>query len=116
MGRPERTRGSGRRASPAVARADEGGRSGDAHPARAPGRPGPDPRCRRGGGWAARMMRGARVVAIDIAADMADSPLAVRGDMRKLPLGDGIADGALYAASLHYAPLHVALGEAARVL
>ena len=69
-----------------------------------------------GGGWAARMMRGARVVAIDLAADMADSPLAIRGDMQKLPLSDGVADGALYAASLHYAPLHAALGEAARVL
>jgi SAM-dependent methyltransferase len=41
---------------------------------------------------------------------------AVRGDMLRLPLRDSSADGILYAASLHYAPVDEAVAEAARVL
>jgi SAM-dependent methyltransferase len=40
----------------------------------------------------------------------------VRGDMRRLPVRDSSVDGALYAASLHYAPLSESIREAARVL
>ena len=40
----------------------------------------------------------------------------VRADMRALPLSDGSAGGALYAASLHYAPIGDAVAEAARIL
>lgn len=70
-----------------------------------------------GGGWAARYLRDADVIAIDLI----DSPahpnvLHVRGDMRCLPLRDGTIDGALYAASLHYAPIEDSIREAARVL
>jgi SAM-dependent methyltransferase len=70
-----------------------------------------------GGGWAARYLGDADVIAIDL-LDVADSPAAlqVRGDMRRLPLHDGSVDGALYIASLHYAPLEQAVAEAARVL
>jgi SAM-dependent methyltransferase len=53
-----------------------------------------------------------------IAIDLVPPPgrLAVRGDMRRLPLADGSIDAVLYAASLHYAPLGDAVTEAARVL
>ncbi len=70
-----------------------------------------------GGGWAARYVDGADVIAIDL-IDVAgsDAALHVRGDMRRLPLHDGSVDGALYIASLHYAPLEEAVAEAARVL
>jgi SAM-dependent methyltransferase len=51
------------------------------------------------------------VLGIDIAGDA-----EVRGDMRRLPLRDSSVDGALYAASLHYAPLDESLPEAARIL
>lgn len=51
------------------------------------------------------------VIAIDLLAT-AD----VTADMRALPFGDGSIDGALYAASLHYAPLAVAVAEASRIL
>lgn len=40
----------------------------------------------------------------------------VRGDMRALPLRNASVDGAVYAASLHYAPLDIAVAEAARVV
>jgi len=36
--------------------------------------------------------------------------------MRRLPLRDSTVDVAFYAASLHYAPVSDAIGEAARVL
>jgi len=40
--------------------------------------------------------------------------LSVRGDMRRLPIRTATADGVLYAASLHYAPVESAVREAAR--
>jgi len=40
----------------------------------------------------------------------------ITADMRALPLADGSIDGVLYAASLHYAPIDVAIAEAARVV
>ena len=51
------------------------------------------------------------VVTIDIAPGS-----DVRGDMRALPLADASVDGLLYAASIHYAPVEVAIAEAGRVL
>ncbi len=69
-----------------------------------------------GGGWAARTLKGADVIAIDLIGVEGDRALAVRGDMRRLPLRTGTVDGALYAASLHYAPVDVAVREAGRVL
>jgi SAM-dependent methyltransferase len=69
-----------------------------------------------GGGWAARMLGGANVIAIDLLETRAKSGLSVRGDMRRLPVRTGAADGVLYAASLHYAPVDSAVREAARVL
>ncbi len=70
-----------------------------------------------GGGWAARYLRDADVIAIDI-LDIDGRPdvLQVRADMRSLPLRDSTVDVAFYAASLHYAPVSDAIGEAARVL
>jgi len=70
-----------------------------------------------GGGWAARYVGDADVIAIDI-LDVAGGTAAlhVRGDMRRLPLQEGSVDAAMYIASLHYAPLEQALAEAARVL
>lgn len=70
-----------------------------------------------GGGWAARYLSDACVIAIDL-LDVActSAALHVRGDMRSLPLRDRSVDGALYVASLHYAPLEEAVREAVRVL
>jgi SAM-dependent methyltransferase len=70
-----------------------------------------------GGGWAARYFPDADVIAIDL-LDIKNSPghLNVRADMRSLPLRDSTVDVAFYAASLHYAPVSVSIGEAARVL
>ncbi|HSS93993.1 MAG TPA: class I SAM-dependent methyltransferase [Candidatus Dormibacteraeota bacterium] len=70
-----------------------------------------------GGGWAARYLGHADVIAIDLL----DVPtqagvLHVRGDMRRLPVRDSSVDAALYAASLHYSPLSESIREAARVL
>lgn len=70
-----------------------------------------------GGGWAARYIRDADVIAIDlVAAPSLADVLRVRGDMRRLPLRQGTADVAFYAASLHYAPAAATIPEAARVL
>ena len=69
-----------------------------------------------GGGWAAGMLAGAEVIAIDLLDVQAKHGLSVRGDMRRLPVRDRAADGVLYAASLHYAPVDAAVREAARVL
>lgn len=70
-----------------------------------------------GGGWARRFFRDADVIAIDLLdAKVGAGGLNVRADMRHLPLRDSTVDFALYAASLHYAPLSEAIGEAARVL
>lgn len=70
-----------------------------------------------GGGWAARYLSYADVIAIDL-LDAATLPdvLHVRGDMRRLPLRDATVDAALYAASLHYAPVADSIREAGRVL
>jgi SAM-dependent methyltransferase len=62
------------------------------------------------------MLAGAEVISIDLLDVRAKHGLSVRGDMLRLPVRDGAADGVLYAASLHYAPVGVALREAARVL
>lgn len=70
-----------------------------------------------GGGWAARYLRDADVIALDlVAADRASGALSVRGDMRRLPVRDAAVDAVFYAASLHYAPVKDAIREAARVL
>jgi SAM-dependent methyltransferase len=70
-----------------------------------------------GGGWAARYFPDADVIAIDL-LDTKNSPghLNVHADMRSLPLRDSTVDVAFYAASVHYAPVSVSIGEAARVL
>ena len=69
-----------------------------------------------GGGWAERLLRSADVIAIDLVGFHSSSGLNVRGDMRSLPLRNQSVDAALYAASLHYAPLTDVIREAARVL
>ena len=69
-----------------------------------------------GGGWAAEILSGAEVIAIDVLEASARHALSVRGDMRRLPVRTAAADGALYAASLHHAPVDTAVSEAARVL
>jgi len=56
-------------------------------------------------------MRVPGVIAVDLLA-----PANVRADMRALPFADGAIDGAVYAASLHYAELGESVPEAARVL
>jgi len=58
------------------------------------------------------------VVALDLLEPPATSAarLRVRGDLRRLPIGDETADAAVYCASLHYAPVGQAVKEAARVL
>jgi SAM-dependent methyltransferase len=56
------------------------------------------------------------VIAIDLAEPAAPRGIAVRGDMRRLPLREASVDGLLYAASLHYAPIDDGIGEATRVL
>jgi SAM-dependent methyltransferase len=70
-----------------------------------------------GGGWAARYLRDADVIAIDL-LDTESRPgaLHVRADMRSLPLRDSTIDVAFYAASLHYAHVSDSIREAARVL
>jgi SAM-dependent methyltransferase len=69
-----------------------------------------------GGGWAAGMLGGAEVIAIDLLDAGAKDGLSVRGDMRRLPVRNGAVDSVLYAASLHYATVDDAAGEAGRVL
>ena len=70
-----------------------------------------------GGGWAARYLRDADVIAIDLlAAEALPGEVRVRGDMRRLPVRDATVDAAFYAASLHYAPVEDSIREAARVL
>jgi SAM-dependent methyltransferase len=70
-----------------------------------------------GGGWAARILPSVSVLAIDI-LDVSPGPaaLTVRADMRKLPFRNATLDAVLYAASLHHAPIELAIGEAARVV
>jgi SAM-dependent methyltransferase len=70
-----------------------------------------------GGGWAARMIPFADVLAFDL-LDVGPNAasLTIRADMRKLPVRSGTLDAVLYAASLHYSPIDAAVSEAARVL
>lgn len=70
-----------------------------------------------GGGWAARLLTSADVIAFDL-LDVGASPaaLTVRANMHRLPLRDACVDAVLYAASLHYSPVAEAVAEAARVL
>jgi len=69
-----------------------------------------------GGAWASRFLPKAEVIAIDLLDVEPAGALTVRGDMRRLPVRPGAADGALFAASLHYAPVASVIAEAARVL
>ena len=56
------------------------------------------------------------VIAVDIVPPQPPAGLALRGDMLHLPIAGGAADAALYAASLHYAPIEAAIAEAARIV
>lgn len=70
-----------------------------------------------GGGWAARYLRDASVIAVDLLdVEGTTGALQVRADMCSLPLRDRTVDAALYAASLHYAAVEDSIREAARVL
>ena len=69
-----------------------------------------------GGGWAARYLPGADVVALDLVDRPCSATICVRADMSDLPLRSGVADGMLFAASLHYAPLPEVVPEIKRVL
>jgi SAM-dependent methyltransferase len=63
------------------------------------------------------LLDGADVIALDLVdAFPTAGALTVRADMTRLPLRSGSLDGALYAASLHYAPIDRVVSEAARVL
>jgi SAM-dependent methyltransferase len=68
-----------------------------------------------GGGWASRFLEDADVIAIDL-IQQARGTLTIRADMRRLPLLTGSVDGALFAASLHYADPADVIPEAARVV
>lgn len=69
-----------------------------------------------GGGWAARLLPGCRVVGVDLIPPPAGTGLFVRADMLHMPLLDRSADGMLFAASLHYADPGPLAREVARVL
>lgn len=70
-----------------------------------------------GTGWAHPLFAGFGVIAIDILPTKPTAEaLTVRADMRRLPLRDSTIDAAFFSASIHYAPLAEAVGEAARVL
>jgi SAM-dependent methyltransferase len=70
-----------------------------------------------GGGWAARLIPSADVLAFDLLDVSPNSAsLTIRADMRRLPVRSASLDAVLYAASLHYAPVDAAVSEAARVL
>ena len=70
-----------------------------------------------GGGWAARLIPFADVLAFDLLdVGPGSAALTIRADMRKLPVRDATLDAVLYAASLHYSPVGSAISEAARVL
>jgi SAM-dependent methyltransferase len=70
-----------------------------------------------GGGWAARHLKDADVIAFDLLEVSTPPPaLGVRADMRKLPLRSASVDAVLYGASMHYAPIADAVSEASRVL
>jgi SAM-dependent methyltransferase len=70
-----------------------------------------------GTGWAHPLFAGFGVIAFDILPTVpTNRALTVRADMRRLPLRDSTIDAAFFSASIHYAPLAEAVGEAARVL
>jgi SAM-dependent methyltransferase len=69
-----------------------------------------------GGAWATRMLSGATVLSVDLLTPPTRSNSFVQADMRHLPLLDRSADGVLFAASLHYAPVQQVIAEVARVL
>ena len=70
-----------------------------------------------GTGWAHSLFAGFGVIAFDILPIRpSDKALTVRADMRRLPLRDATIDAAFFSASIHYAPLGEAVGEASRVL
>jgi SAM-dependent methyltransferase len=70
-----------------------------------------------GGGWAARLIPFADVLAFDLLDVSPNSAsMTIRADMRKLPVRNATLDAVLFAASLHYSPIDAAISEAARVL
>ncbi|HKF76441.1 MAG TPA: methyltransferase domain-containing protein [Candidatus Dormibacteraeota bacterium] len=70
-----------------------------------------------GGGWAARLLPRADVIAFDLLdVPPGAAALRVRADMRRLPVRDAAVDALLYVAALHHAPVAEAVAEAARVL
>jgi SAM-dependent methyltransferase len=69
-----------------------------------------------GSGWAARYVSRADVIAMDLLDGESRWALAVRADMQRLPIRTAVADGILFAASLHYGALEPVLAEAGRVL
>jgi SAM-dependent methyltransferase len=70
-----------------------------------------------GTGWAHPLFAGFGVIAFDILPTVPTGrALTVRADMRRLPLRDSAIDAAFFSASIHYAPLVEAVGEAARVV
>ncbi len=70
-----------------------------------------------GGGWAARFLQPAEVLACDLLdVSPGSATVTVRADMRRLPIRSATLDAVLYAASLHYAPVEIAVSEAARIL
>jgi SAM-dependent methyltransferase len=68
-----------------------------------------------GGGWASRFLEDTEVISIDL-IQQPRGRLTIRADMRRLPLLTGSVDGALFAASLHYADPADVMPEAARVI
>ena len=70
-----------------------------------------------GGGWAARLIPFADVIAFDL-LDVSPNAasLTIRADMCRLPVREATLDAVFYAASLHYSPVDAAVAEAARVL
>jgi SAM-dependent methyltransferase len=70
-----------------------------------------------GGGWAARLIPFADVLAFDLLDVSPNSAsMTIRADMCKLPVQNATLDAVLYAASLHYSPIDAGISEAARVL
>jgi SAM-dependent methyltransferase len=71
-----------------------------------------------GGGWAARLIPFADVLAFDLldVSPKNAASLTIRADMLRLPVRGASLSAVLYAASLHYSPVDAAVSEAARVL
>lgn len=68
-----------------------------------------------GDGWAARYLN-ADVIAVDLLEVGSAWALAVRADMRRLPIRTASVDGILFAASMHYGAVDEVVMEGARVL